>query len=381
MSVRRARRILFFLNSGVHGGVEEVVLSLLKGLPRDRFEPHLAAPPPLLDAFAKHLGPLKVTTLPIELRSWRQWREIRRLFAYLRRHQIEIVNSHLFYATCFAAPIARLAGVPCVIETTHGPESWRSSWWKKRCFVDRCIELFVSLNIAVSEANRRYLELTKRYPVRKLRVVPNGRDLSQYTEAPEEHVRQLRRHLGIEANNKVAVVIGRLEEQKGHRYLIDALPDVTAARPDFRVVFVGEGSLRSALQDRVEALGLERNVIFAGHRAGVPLFYALADFVVLPSLYEGMPLVAIEAAAAGRALIATAVDGTMEVVVPGVTGVLVPKQSVEALADAIHDLLDHPLKAQALGCAARRRAETLFSVERQIQDTSRLFEEFAAAGG
>jgi len=113
----------------------------------------------------------------------------------------------------------------------------------------------------------------------------------------------------------------------------------------------------------------------------VALFYALADFVVLPSLYEGMPLVAIEAAAAGRALIATAVDGTMEVVVPGVTGVLVPKRSVEALADAIHDLLDHPLKAQALGRAARRRAEMLFSVERQIQDTSRLFEEFAAAGG
>jgi glycosyltransferase involved in cell wall biosynthesis len=381
MSVRRARRILFFLNSGVHGGVEEVVLSLLKGLPRDRFEPHLAAPPPLLDAFAKHLGPLNVTTLPIELRSWRQWREIRMLFAYLRRHRIEIVNSHLFYATCFAAPIARLAGVPCVIETTHGPESWRSSWWKKRCFVDRCIELFVSFNIAVSEANRRYLELTKRYPVRKLRVVPNGRDLSQYTEPPEEHVRQLRRHLGIDPNDRIAVVIGRLEEQKGHRYLLEALPSVTAARPDFRVVLVGEGSLRSELQDRVAALGLERNVIFAGHRAGVALFYALADFVVLPSLYEGMPLVAIEAAAAGRALIATAVDGTMEVVVPGVTGMLVPKQSVEALADAIHDLLDHPLKAQALGRAARRRAETLFSVERQIQDTSRLFEEFAAAGG
>jgi L-malate glycosyltransferase len=381
MSIRRARRILFFLNSAVHGGVEEVVLSLLKGLPRDRFEPHLAAPPALLDAFAKHLEPLNVTTLPIELRSWKQWREIRMLFAYLRRHRIEIVNSHLFYATCFAAPIARLAGVPCVIETTHGPESWRSSWWKKRCFVDRRIELFVSLNIAVSEANRRYLELTKRYPVRKLRVVPNGRDLSQYMEAPAEHVRQLRRHLGIDPNDRVAVVIGRLEEQKGHRYLIEALPTVTAAHPDFRVVLVGEGSLRPELQGRVTALGLEGNVIFAGHRTGVALFYSLAEFVILPSLYEGMPLVAIEAAAAGRALIATAVDGTMEVVVPGVTGVLVPQQSVEALAEAIQDLLENPLKAQALGRAARHRAERLFSVERQVEETSRLFEEFAPAGG
>jgi glycosyltransferase involved in cell wall biosynthesis len=379
MSIRRTRRILFFLNSGVHGGVEEVVLSLLRGLPRDRFEPHLAAPQPLLDVFAKHLEPLNVTTLPIELRSWRQWREIWMLFAYLRRHQIEIVNSHLFYATCFAAPIARLAGVPCVIETTHGPESWRSSWWKRHCFVDRCIELFVSLNIAVSEANRGYLELTKRYPVHKLRVVPNGRDLSQYTEAPEESVQQLRRHFGIEAHDRVAVVVGRLEEQKGHRYLLEALPSVTSACPDFRVVLVGEGSLRPELEDRVAALGMERSVIFAGHRADVTLFYALADFVILPSLYEGMPLVAIEAAAAGRALIATAVDGTMEVVIPGVTGLLVPKQSTEALTEAIQDLLDHPHTAQALGRAARRRAETLFSVERQVQETSRLFEEFAPA--
>ncbi len=379
MNALRRRNILFFLNSTVRGGVEEVVLSLVRGLPTDRFSPHLAAPPALLELLREDLNVPGLKVLPIELRSWRQWRQVAELAGYLRLHKIEIVNAHLFYATFFAAPIARLAGVPYVVETTHGPESWRRSLWKRSCLVDRAVELFVTLNIAVSEANRRYLEGTKRYPSRKLRVVPNGRDLSGYDKVPPAKVAELRDRLGISSNERVAVVVGRLEEQKGHRYLLDALPEVVSVWENFKVVFVGEGSLRSQLQQDCQKLRLDRHVVFAGHCADVKPFYALAEFVILPSLYEGMPLVAIEAGAAGRALVATSVDGTVEVVEPGKTGLLVPKESPEHLAAAISDLLAHSRKGVAMGFAARKRIERLFSLERQIAETTRLLEEFAPA--
>jgi starch synthase (maltosyl-transferring) len=379
MSAPRRRSILFFLNSTVRGGVEEVVLSLLKGLPAERFELHLAAPPALLQRLESDLDVPSLKIFPIELRSWSQWSEIRRLIGYLRRHKIEIVNSHLFHATSFAAPLARLAGVPCVVETTHGPESWRRSWWKRSCLVDRAVEGFVTLNISVSEANRRYLQRTKGYPSRKLRVVPNGRDLSGYSDVPQEKVLQLRAGLGLSADDRAAVVVGRLEEQKGHRYLLEALPEVVSVWPNFKVVVVGEGSLRSQLQAQCARLHLEQQVIFAGQRSDVNPFYSLAEFVILPSLYEGMPLVAIEAGAAGRALIATAVDGTVEVLEPEKTGLLVPKESPEHLAAAISDLLAHRRKTAAMGREARKRIEMLFSLERQIAETTRLFEEFAPA--
>jgi glycosyltransferase involved in cell wall biosynthesis len=379
MSVAQRRRILFFLNSTVRGGVEEVVLSLLKGLPAERFEPHLAAPPALLQRLEGDLSVPGLKILPLELRSWGQWREIWALVRYLRRHRIEIVNSHLFCATFFAAPLARFAGVPCVVETCHGPEAWRRSWWKKSCLVDRAVELFVTLNIAVSEANRQYLQRTKGYPSRKLRVVPNGRDLSAYGGVPHARVLELRAQLGLSAGDRVAVVVGRLEEQKGHRYLLEALPELVSVWRNFKVILVGEGSLRSQLQAQCTQLHLEQHLIFAGHRSDVTPFYSLAEFVILPSLYEGMPLAAIEAGAAGRALIATSVDGTVEVVEPERTGVLVPKESPEHLAAAISDLLAHSQKAAVMGCAARKRIEALFSLERQIAETARLFDELAPA--
>jgi glycosyltransferase involved in cell wall biosynthesis len=170
-----------------------------------------------------------------------------------------------------------------------------------------------------------------------------------------------------------------LEEQKGHRYLLDALPSLVPVWPSFKVVLVGEGSLRSELQAQCARLHLEEHVIFAGHQTDVRPFYALAEFVILPSLYEGMPLVAIEAGAAYRAIIATAVDGTVEVVEPGKTGLLVPKESPEHLAAAISDLLAHSRKANGMGREARKRIHMLFSLERQISETTRLFEEFAPA--
>jgi glycosyltransferase involved in cell wall biosynthesis len=367
-------RILFFLNSVVRAGVEEVVLSLVRGLDRDRFEVHLAAPPPLLQSFAPDLNGCDVRTLAIDLQSVWQFREMRRLAAYLRRERIQIVNSHLFRATLFAAPIARLAGVPVVVETTHGPEAWRRSWWKRKCWVDRCIERLVTANIAVSQANADYLVTRKRYPHAKIHVVPNGRDLARYRAIEAEQLLSLRRRFELRPEDRIVAVVGRLEPQKGHAYLLRALPDVVRRFPTLRVVLVGEGSLRAALQDTVRSNGLEEQVLFAGSTPAVAPFYHLAEFVVLPSLYEGMPLVAIEAGAAGRAVIATDVDGTREVIEADRTGLLVPPACSTALTTAMLSLLTDPGRSRTLGTAAQARVERLFSITRQLEMTSRIYE-------
>jgi len=366
-------RILFFVNSSVRAGVEEVVLSLVKGLDRGRFEVHLAAPEALLSSFAADLNNCAVKTIPVAFDSLWQWSEMRRLVRYLRRERIQILNSHLFKSTLFAAPLARLAGTPVVVETTHGPEVWRRSWWKRQCWVDQLVERFVTKNIAVSQANRQYLISQKRYPAWKIEVVPNGRDVSTYSTVPEEELRSLRGRLGLRQEDRIITLVGRLEEQKGHSYLLTALPAVVSRFPYVRVILVGDGSLRGRLEKQAADLGLERYVLFVGHQASVAPYYRLAEFVMLPSLYEGMPLAAIEAGAAGRAIIASDVDGTTEVVVPGETGLLVPPRSPEALGAAICSLLADPAAARAMGLAARGRVEREFSVERQIDVSAQAY--------
>jgi glycosyltransferase involved in cell wall biosynthesis len=123
----------------------------------------------------------------------------------------------------------------------------------------------------------------------------------------------------------------------------------------------------------VEELNLQKHVSFVGFRSSVTPFYHLAELIVLPSLYEGMPLVAIEAGAAGCAMVATSVDGILEVVVNGETGLLVEPNSPSALAEGILRLLGNPEEAVRMGRSARARMESLFDQERQVTDTAQLY--------
>jgi glycosyltransferase involved in cell wall biosynthesis len=129
--------------------------------------------------------------------------------------------------------------------------------------------------------------------------------------------------------------IGRLNEQKGHRYLLDAAPAVLRAHPDARFLIVGDGDLAEPLRRQAQALGLADRVVFAGHRGDVPEMLGAIDVLCLPSLYEGTPLALFEAMAAGKAIVASAVDGCAEVLADGTTGLLVPPRDPAALGAAV----------------------------------------------
>lgn len=163
----------------------------------------------------------------------------------------------------------------------------------------------------------------------------------------------------VSTTDPCIAVVARLVPQKGVDVALRAMAGVVARRADARLVIAGDGPERPALERLAAELGIGGHVRFAGplDRAGVDALYAGAAIVCLPSRYEGMPLVALEAAAAGRPVAASAVSGLPEVVDHGVTGLLVPPEDPDALAAALLHLLDDPAGAAALGSAARRRAE------------------------
>jgi len=366
-----ATRILFVLTASVRGGIEEVVLSLLARLDRDEFQPALAAPAALLDSISQESPLQDVPTFPAAASSWLDWREVRALARAIRSFRPDIVNPHLFRATLVAAPLAKWLGVPSVVETYHGREAWRKGPIRGSFLVDRMVSRYVDRIVAVSQAAKDFLVRGKRLPVEKIVVVPNGRDLSRFQ--PGCGGAEARRELRLTPESPILGIVGRLEEQKGHRYALEAFARVVQDFPDAKLLIVGEGSLRHALERQARELGVRESILFTGFRHDMPRLLDAIDIVVLPSLYEGMPLTAIEAAAMAKPVVATAVDGTTEVVADGDTGALVPSGDVGAMTDAIRRLLADPVHRRTVGKQGRQRALQHFSIAASVASAAEVY--------
>jgi glycosyltransferase involved in cell wall biosynthesis len=363
--------VLYFSNALTRGGAEEHIVTLLRGLDRRQFQPLLVCTPEVAGQVRSDI-PGDVELIPLRLLKPGHLASALRLARIIRERRIDILHSHLFYSSLFASPIGWLCRVPLIIETPHVREQWRQGWFKSRFIVDRLVGRFVHKYIAVSDANARYLIEEKRLPARKITVIHNGCDIERF-DPDRKAPSGLRQSLGFGQVDPVLVVAGRLEPQKGHRVLLDALPTVLHVFPQARLVCVGSGSLRSELEARGRELGLGDSIRFVGHQSNIPDWLALAELTILPSFYEGLPLVAIESLASGRPVVATAVDGTPEIVVDEETGVTVPPGDAPALAQAICRLLGDPVFRERLARRGREWVLERFSADQQIRRTELLY--------
>jgi len=212
----------------------------------------------------------------------------------------------------------------------------------------------------------------KGLPSKKIVVIHNGCDLTRFVPSHRAPA-GLKASLGFHEDDPVLVILARLEPQKGHRTLLQSLQTVRGEFPQVRLVCLGDGCLRNELESQVRDLGLEGSVRFLGYQPNVADWLALADLTVLPSFWEGLPLSAIESLATGCPVVATAVDGTPEVVVDGKTGLTVPPNDPELLTGAICQLLRDPRLRERMGEAGRRWVVEHFSQERQIRQTQELY--------
>ncbi|SDX91283.1 Glycosyltransferase involved in cell wall bisynthesis [Modestobacter sp. DSM 44400] len=293
---------------------------------------------------------------------------------FLTSHPADVFHCHVGMGVedFDGVRLARAAGCAAVVQTQHQP--FLLSHPRKRAGWHHAVEQVDRL-IAVSEALGRTYERIGAAPGR-LTTVPNG-------VAPRTH--QLGRAaarglLGLGREQPVVLTIGRLAPFKGHRHLIDAIPQVAAQFPEVVVVLVGDGALRGALAKHAAGLGISDRVYFAGHRPDARLLLDAADVFVLPSLHEGMPLVALEAMEAGLPVVGTRVTGTEEVVVDGETGALVPPGNATALATAMAALLRNPDRRRVSGEAGQRRYLERFTRDRMAAATWAVYDEALQAG-
>jgi len=359
-----------FTHTTVRGGAEEHILMLLRGLDRNLFRPYLVCAPQLALRLRDDL-PADVEIIPLALEEPTQWGQMWRLGRLLRDRKIQILHSHQFNSSLCASVVGWASRIPLVIETSHGREAWRKGW-KAKFFVDRCVSRFVDRHIAVSEANARYLIEDKRLRAEKITVIYPGTDLAKFSPNHRAPV-EFKASLGIQGGDQVIVFVGRLEPQKGHQVLLDAMRSVRDTFPNVKLICAGEGSLREELEQRVRALGLQHTVMFVGYPADIKDWLAIADMTVLPSFYEGLPVTPIESLASGKPVVATAVDGTPEVVIHEKTGLTVPPGDPVRLATAICRLLSDPQLARRLALEGQQWVLDNFSVERLVNRTQQFY--------
>ncbi len=358
-------RIAFCITDLDPGGAERALVQLVTRLDRGRWEPAVFCLA-RHGALADELEAAGTQVMCLGARHWSSIWVILRLARELRRFQPAIVQTFLFHANLAGRIAARLAGVAKVVAGIRVAEK-RS---RVPLWLDRWTNRLVTTNVCVSQAVADFSIGEAGLAPEKIVVIENGVDVKRFKEAQPADLSAF----GIPPGSPTLLTIGRLDRQKGLIDLIEAAAIVAARFPTVHFLLVGEGPERSVIERLIGEKGLAERVHLAGWRPDVPELLAAGYGVVLSSHWEGMPNVILEAMAAGLSVVATRVEGTAELVLDGQTGLLVPIESTQALAETIGRLLADPAMAKALGAAGRERVTAHFSWEQMVARYEALYE-------
>jgi glycosyltransferase involved in cell wall biosynthesis len=354
-------------------GAEKQMVLLAKELPRDRFHVEVAALTRLgpLEAELRAAG-IPVTAIGKHFRL--DPLALLRLFHFLKAKEFDVVHTWIFAANTYGRIASQMARVPVVVVAEMAVDLWKGRVDRS---VDRRLSTWCDRLVGNSHAVVDFYEQLG-VPKDRLAMIYSG---IEDEEPPPVDPRMVRTALGFEAEAPLILFAGRLAAQKRVDDLLKALDLLQHVQPDARTVIAGDGPLRDRLEETAHTYHLDSQVRFLGHCDDVPRLMAAADLVVLPSSYEGLPNLVLEAMRFRKPVVATAAPGTTEVVIDGQTGLLVPIGNPPLLARAMRDVLREPILARRLGDAGRARVESHFRAETMVAQFADLYEQLARAKG
>lgn len=358
------------------GGAERCLTELAIRLDRNRFSPVVyclaAKPQPPQSSLFDALEAAHIEVRFLAARgTWDFFRTVHLLSRMLEEQGTQVVQTFLFHANIVGRIAGRCAGVPGVVSGIRvAQQTLRWHLW-----LDRVTDRLVDRHVCVSHAVACFAEQHHRLPAEKLVVIPNGVNLARFPASQPADLSAL----GIVGERRPILFVGRLDHQKGLAWLLDMAPTWLQRLRECDLLLVGQGPLEEALRDQCQRLGIADRVHFAGWRPDIPALLAASRLLVLPSAWEGMPNVVLEAMASRLPVVASDVEGVRELLGPDAAQQVAPYGDSGAFTARVMELVQDPEMAAQVGRQNRRRAEETFSFDRMVEAYQDLWESLLAS--
>jgi glycosyltransferase involved in cell wall biosynthesis len=370
-------RILLLTTSMGMGGADKLLLTAAQTMRSHGNEVSIVSLTPLgpMGLEAQSLG-IRIQSLEMR-RGIPDPRGLIRLVQLVRKWKPDVVHSHMVHANLMARALRLLVRIPVLISTIHniyeGGRIRMAGYRLTNGLVDH-------MTIVSQAAADRFVN-EGIVPRRLLTVVPNGVDVDQFRNVPAGARETIRRSLGLDGQF-LWLAVGRFEIAKDYPNMLGAFAKLRQREGRAVLLLVGRGSLQGEVEALVGELGLRSTVRFLGVRHDVPEVMSAADGYVMSSAWEGMPMVLLEAAAAGLPIVATRVGGNHEVVLDKDSGLLVPPNDADALAESMVRMMELSAdQRRAMGERGREHVRTQYGLGRVAEQWESLYAEVLARKG
>ncbi len=366
--MKKVCRITYLITDLDIGGAENSLHQLVTHLNPQKFSPLVCS----LSGEGKIADKLRDKGIEVVCLGAKSKFDITVLFKLvnlLRHQKPDILHTYLFHANFVGRIAGRLAGISIIISSIRTME--KQKW--HHVYLDMLTSWMVDKEICVSKDVEDFTKKYARVPARKLITIYNGINFADLhiTKNAEDK----RRELSISQFNPIIGTVGHLTVAKGLVYLLKAFKLVLEDFPDAYLLIVGGGPQEKKLKRLAEQLEIVSSVRFLGFREDAMDIMNTLDVFVLPSLWEGMPNVILEACALGKPVVSTLVGGTKEIIKDGETGFLVAPKDWQGFANSIKSILQNPQTRQEFGSRGKEFVDKTFSLDRMVADTERLYQE------
>jgi glycosyltransferase involved in cell wall biosynthesis len=351
-------KILYFIDHLRPDGTQWVLGRLVEGLARKGHQQMVIS----LNRGGDEVIVDRLTQSGAEVRAFSKWSilgayGIPRLWQEIRRRTFDVAVTFLFASDVLGRWMAHRAGIPRIVSSLRARNIDYARWQRRMV---RWTMRWADAVILNSRTFQDFAIQEEGVPKERIHVIPNGIAIENLTGEVDREA--LRRALGIDEGVFLIGSVGRLTKQKGFDIFIQALARL--GDPTVELLLVGRGEEEEKLRAQAFALGLGKRVHWGGYRQDVAQILRILDVYVQPSRFEGMPNALMEAMAAGRPVIASSVDGILDLIDDGIHGLLVPPEDGPALAEAIKALKNHPARASEMAEAAKKRIVIQFGMAR-----------------
>lgn len=354
-------------------GSESHLLSLARGLRDEGIESHLIIlidPTRLPDTLIRAAQTQGTPTHLVQLNHDLDLFSVPKIKTILDSVNAHIVHTHLIHGDLFGT---LAAGKRVVVQSRHNDDRFRHNVIVK--LLTRYLASRAKTIIAISDSLANFVRDVEGVTPSKITRIHYGLDPNEVVAKAKAGM--LREELKIKDSPLIGAV-GRLTEQKGFEYLLEALARVRDNVKEAHLVIAGDGERRHALESKAQSLNIADAVHFLGWRDDVPSIMIDLDALIVPSLWEGFGLVTLEAMALSKPIVASRVSALPEIISHNETGLLVPPADSAALADSILNLLRDPAKAKTMGQRGHARLEKEFTIQRMAQQHAVVYKEAAS---